>query len=1109
MLRFALEPSRPVDARRGDPLWRRVVFWLVVSAAGASCGTPAEAQLNRYWIAPAGGGWDGSTNWSATAGGAGGASEPGVNDFAYFTLNNVYTVTGANGDFIRTLNVQNGNVTFDLGGGTLVANDTLAAVVVGGVAGQTARMTIANGTLAADTAFDGIDVGVGGTGHLTVTTGGVLGTAAARPVLRLGGGSLTVNSNGSVELSTLSTTQASTSAVVNVTGSQAVLRTNATTWIGTSGTGSLAVSGGGTATTGSDALVGSASTAIGAAAISGAGSRWTVAGVTTVGNLGAGSLTVSGGGHFSTGGNLNLGLAAGSRGELSVTGAGSRISVGGNTVIGSAGVGEATVSASGSVASGAVTLGAGVFPSRGRLQITGSGSQWVSTGALTLGGSTGGSGAVEVLNGGKLSADSISLGSISVGSMLVDGDGSLLSISGNVNLASIGSSGDLTIRNGGIAAIGGNVSVGNLVSALIDGGSAYIAGALTAATGALDFSDGLLQVRGAFQPRSTAGPFVVDGLDVGDLPTVDLVGAAAVTNITTLTVGSARRGALVVREGRELDLAGNPLNIGALAGGHGEVTLGPGGSLVTAAAGSLNLGGAGGTAGGTGVLNIAPGGSVDVGTLHVHPGGVLNLDGGMLAFDALGPLAGQLNWTAGTVRFDAAITSLTSTLAATFLGADRTLRAGRSLTSSQELSLATHAAVDGGTFAATTLSLSSSGLLEVRSGLVESSGVVDNTGTVALAGSLATVRGTTFNNTGILRGSGLVRAALNNTTSGAVQVTENQRLEVIGASHVNSGHVSIIGGEFQATGPLVNAASTGLVSVRNGVARFQGGLTNNGALGVTFGTSDIFGDVTNSATGQINVSGGASVTFYDDVIQNGTMVITAIGPQRSTAVFFGALSGAGGYVGGGDLYAFGDLRPGASPGSVTMGGNLFLGATATTQIELEGLSVGQFDQLVVTGDLTLGGTLSVESAPNLLAPGQHYLIADVAGQRSGQFNGLGEGALVGEFNGVNLYITYAAGDGNDVALFTKPVFSADFNDDGKVDGMDLVLWNDGFGSANASHGDANGDAVVDGTDFLEWQRQFGGGLASAATANVPEPASMQMIVLAVAAVLVRRLSSPL
>jgi hypothetical protein len=63
-------------------------------------------------------------------------------------------------------------------------------------------------------------------------------------------------------------------------------------------------------------------------------------------------------------------------------------------------------------------------------------------------------------------------------------------------------------------------------------------------------------------------------------------------------------------------------------------------------------------------------------------------------------------------------------------------------------------------------------------------------------------------------------------------------------------------------------------------------------------------------------------------------------------------------------------------------------------------------------------------------------------------------------------------------------YDADFNDDGKVDGLDFSQWRSNFGSGTAA--DADGDGDSDGADFLVWQRQFGAtGLNGAAA--VPEP----------------------
>ena len=87
----------------------------------------------------------------------------------------------------------------------------------------------------------------------------------------------------------------------------------------------------------------------------------------------------------------------------------------------------------------------------------------------------------------------------------------------------------------------------------------------------------------------------------------------------------------------------------------------------------------------------------------------------------------------------------------------------------------------------------------------------------------------------------------------------------------------------------------------------------------------------------------------------------------------------------------------------------------------------------------------------------------------------------------------------------------DFNADGSVDGDDLAVWKEHFGTATgaeAGQGDADGDGDVDGGDFLEWQRNVAaGGGAAEAVAAVPEPAGLALVALGGAIVaLVRRRS---
>lgn len=87
---------------------------------------------------------------------------------------------------------------------------------------------------------------------------------------------------------------------------------------------------------------------------------------------------------------------------------------------------------------------------------------------------------------------------------------------------------------------------------------------------------------------------------------------------------------------------------------------------------------------------------------------------------------------------------------------------------------------------------------------------------------------------------------------------------------------------------------------------------------------------------------------------------------------------------------------------------------------------------------------------------------------------------------------------------------ADFNDDVAVDGSDLAIWEQNFGTPSGATnmiGDADGDEDVDGRDFLVWQRQFDGSAALPASQTVPEPTSCILAVgLAVLALGSRSLS---
>lgn len=90
----------------------------------------------------------------------------------------------------------------------------------------------------------------------------------------------------------------------------------------------------------------------------------------------------------------------------------------------------------------------------------------------------------------------------------------------------------------------------------------------------------------------------------------------------------------------------------------------------------------------------------------------------------------------------------------------------------------------------------------------------------------------------------------------------------------------------------------------------------------------------------------------------------------------------------------------------------------------------------------------------------------------------------------------------DFANPLTPTAPGDFDKDSDVDGADLTLWKGAFGQTAV--GDADNDGDSDGADFLVWQRNYAPGAATAATAAVPEPASLALLLTAAAGILAAR-----
>ena len=223
-------------------------------------------------------------------------------------------------------------------------------------------------------------------------------------------------------------------------------------------------------------------------------------------------------------------------------------------------------------------------------------------------------------------------------------------------------------------------------------------------------------------------------------------------------------------------------------------------------------------------------------------------------------------------------------------------------------------------------------------------------------------------------------------------------------------------------------------------------LTNYGTMNNNYGskienraTGNLFNDGTIAIAGTLVNSGtwnNSGLLINSGMLTNvGTLTnersgtLTNNGTMDTTYAYFvnnGLLNGSGHIIG--SYTDHGITKPGNSSGVMTIDGDYFKRA-GSKEIELGGLfdgdgynSLTEFDWIDVTGNVELAGLLNVELIDGFeLHRGNWFEILRVGGTLTGQYDGLGEGDLVGHFGGQDLFITYGGGDGNDVALFTNAV----------------------------------------------------------------------------------------
>ncbi len=267
--------------------------------------------------------------------------------------------------------VASGGAVFDPGAIGVTADGLLQAggsgVVVSGILGASGGLTVAGlGSRLVTTGQ--LSVGLGGDGSLlienqaTAITGG--NTAAVGfDIGQTGSGP----GNGTVPGSGAATV------------SNALLSNTGRFVVGDAGLGSLSITEGGTVTTSAAATIASAAGSDGSSVnVTGAGSSFQIAGALTVGNAGAGALSITAGATV-TAASLDEAATATGAGVVTVAGTATALTLAGSLTVGDHAAGELSILGGATVTAQDLTIGNASALSSGNVDIEGAGSELLIT----------------------------------------------------------------------------------------------------------------------------------------------------------------------------------------------------------------------------------------------------------------------------------------------------------------------------------------------------------------------------------------------------------------------------------------------------------------------------------------------------------------------------------------------------------------------------------------------------------------------------------------------------------------------------------------------------------------------------------------------------------
>ncbi len=867
-----------------------------------------------------------------------------------------------------------------LGGNGADLSATGAVTLVGNLgAGTVAVSIVGNGITADDISGASLlltgGVGMVDTDNLTATAGAITVTSGSidAGVVAATGDVTAIASSGALKTATIG------GSVITLTANSGALTTGAITGAGAVTADAQSISLGGavqgssvdldaanalsatglldvTATAGTLRLEG--------ASLGGNGADLSATGlVTLVGNLNAGSSSVTVGGNGITaddisGASLLLAGGAGLVDTDNLTASAGAITVTGGSI--DAGVVSATGNVTATAGSGALktsTIDGGTITltaNSGALTtgaITGAGAVTADAQSISLGGAVQGS-SVDLDAANALAATGLldvtaTAGTLRLEGASLGGNGADLSATSGVTLV-----GNLDAGTGAVSILGNGITADGIGggSLLLTGGSGLVdtdnltatAGAITVTGGSIDA--GIVSAtgdvtatasNGAFKTSTIGGSVITLTANSGALTTGAITGTGAVTaDAQSISLGGAVQGASVDLDAANGLAATGVLDVTATAGAlrlEGSSLSGSGADL--SATGSVTL--VGNLDTGTGAISVA-GNGITAGDIS---GGSLLLTGGTGAvnIDNLTASAGAITVTGGSI--DAGVVSAAGNVTATASSGalkTSTIDGGAITLTANSGALTTGAITGAGAVTADAQSISLGGAVQGSSVDLDAANVLAATGLLDVTATAGALR---------LEGASLGGNGADLSATGAVMLVGN-----LGAG---TGAVVISGNGITANdisgSSLLLTGGTGVVDTDDLTA-------TAGAITVTGGSID---------AGVVSATGNVTATASTGALKTSTIGGSAITlTANSGALTTGAITGTGAVT--------------ADAQSISLGG-----AVRGTSVDLDAANAlaatGLLDVTATAGTLRLEGASLGGAGADLSATGALILLGDLAG----------------------------------------------------------------------------------------------------------------------------------